>query len=633
MMSFIFPLLYILLSNATTVLLTKKSFTKSLPLTLLLIPFPLFFSGIIFSSFKIGTLINVLYALISIVLIIKSIQENKIEEFKKNYFVYGLIVFLIVYIFIYLYDFERIFYAWDEVSHWGLMVKEMFRLDNFYTVKESTLLVHKDYPPIIQLYELFWIKCCGSFKESFVLRSLHTFSFSFLLPFLNLDNPIEKLNYENANKYIKLYVKTLIFIFSILLLISLFDIHLVMNTIYIDYPLSIMVSYAILLIMFEKEKTSNNMLIHLSTFLSFILLTKQVSLAFYMMILFFYFINIIKVKGTNKLKIIKMIILLIIIPLLTMFIWNKYVNQFDVTKQFVISDINVKELSSIISDKNNEKHIIVENYKNAIFNENISNFRLKKLTYFSSYITYTIFVFLLLFIFKEIKKKDFLKYYLTVTIGYIGYAIMMLILYLFCFKEEGYVLASFDRYMVTYLLIAFISLIMIIFRHIEIKDKLKYYILIIIILIISVNNNQYRRLVPILRKPTTHHLKLMTDYIINCTEEDSKIFIISQDVDYVEIPIYTNYYINPRKTNFEYFNLPVYCTDCEKEYNIKNILLSYDYLYIYSLTSDLYEKYPYLKDKKNKQLYKIKNVNNSIELEEVSDIFQYNCSQTPGSGS
>ena len=45
MQSFVIPLLYILLANATTVLITKKSFIKSLPLTLLFTPFPLFLVG------------------------------------------------------------------------------------------------------------------------------------------------------------------------------------------------------------------------------------------------------------------------------------------------------------------------------------------------------------------------------------------------------------------------------------------------------------------------------------------------------------------------------------------------------------------------------------------------------------
>ena len=154
-----------------------------------------------------------------------------------------------------------------------------------------------------------------------------------------------------------------------------------------------------------------------------------------------------------------------------------------------------------------------------------------------------------------------------------------------------------------------------------------------LIIIISVDATQYHRVIPVMRNKGQHYLQSMTNYIIDYTEENSKIFIISQNTSYVVIPIYANYYINPRRTNFEYFNLPVQCDDCEKENNIKNILLDYDYLYIYNTTPILQEKYQFLKNVEDNQLYKIKESNNYIELEKIGSISQYNSSQTPGSGS
>ena len=620
MRSLLFPLLYILFSNATTVHLTKKSFIKSLPFTLLLIPFSLFFSGIIFSTFKIGVIIDLLYALISIILTITSIKNNKFNEFKNNYFSYGLIAFLITYLFVFIYSFKRTFYAWDEISHWGLMLKEMFRLDNFYSINESTLLVHKDYPPIIQLYELFWIKLCGSFKEYYPIRALQTFCISLLLPFLHLDNPIEKLNSDSIYKYTVLYSKTFIFIFIIILTLLLFDTHIILNTIYIDYTLSILIVYAILLILFEKDKISNFIIINLSILSAFILLTKQVALSFYLMILFFYILSVIKNKKLNRIKIIEIILLLVIIPLLTMVTWNKYINQFNIYKQFVISDIQINELPNIITNKDNIKNIIVYKFKDAIINKNISNIRYGKITYLYSYIIYTLLSFILLFFLKDIRKKDFIKYYLTLTIGYVGYAVMMLILYLFCFKEEGYTLASFDRYMVTYILIAFISLIIIIIENIKIKDNLKMYLLIITILIISINGNIFTRIVPRLKESdrSNTEIGLISNYIINNTEENARIFFLSQNTLYNTIQIFSNYYINPRKANIEPTKFDTNCNDCENT-NMKEYLEDYDYIYIYSVTDELYKKYPSLKDLKLKQLYKIIDKNEKIKFIKVNN--------------
>ena len=619
MQSFIIPLLYILLANATTVLITKKSFIKSLPLTLLFTPFPLFFSGLIFSTFKVGIIINILYALTSIVLIIIAIRKNKIQEFKNNYLTFGLLSFIILYIFIFIYDFKRNFFAWDDVSHWGLMVKEMFRLDNFYSINESTLLIHKDYPPIMQLYELFWVKLSGSFKECYTIRALQTFYISFLLPFLNLDNPIKKINFNTFNECIRVYIKTIIFIFIILLTLLFFDTHIILNTTYNDYLLSILVVYGILLIFFEKEKTSNFLIINLSILFTFIILTKQVSLAFYAMIFFFYIINIIKSKKVNKIKIVEIVLLLIIIPLFTMFIWNKYVDQFNIYKQFVISDIKLNELHDIVTNSKNERHIIVTKYKEAIINQNLSHITFGKISYLYSYIIYTILSLILFLLFKKINKKNFIKYYITITIGYIGYAIMMLILYLFCFKEEGFVLASFDRYMATYILIAFISLIIILIKYPKFKDSIMLYISIAFVIIILINKSVLAYVAPRLKEidRTQTQLGTIANNIAKVTEEDSKVFILSQNVDHCGKQIYVNYYINPRSTNFKDTMFDTNCTNCEEK--MKEYLKNYDYLYIFGKTSELNEKYPSIRPLKINQVYKIINDNENITFIEVNN--------------
>lgn len=48
-------------------------------------------------------------------------------------------------------DYKRCFSNWDELSHWGKMVKEMLRTDLFYSENISDLLVHKDYPPFLYI--------------------------------------------------------------------------------------------------------------------------------------------------------------------------------------------------------------------------------------------------------------------------------------------------------------------------------------------------------------------------------------------------------------------------------------------------------------------------------------------------
>ena len=186
MISFLLPLIVILLSNATTVYIFKKSFGKTLIFTLLLFSFPLFISGLIFNSFKIGYVLNILYSISIIPFLIKNRKNtNLIMNFKSNYFSMGFFAFLAIYLFVFIYDFNRPFTMWDEKSHWGVMLKEMLRLDNFYSIDETTLMVHKDYPPILQLFELFWIKLSGTYKEAYAIRALHTLELSLFVLFID----------------------------------------------------------------------------------------------------------------------------------------------------------------------------------------------------------------------------------------------------------------------------------------------------------------------------------------------------------------------------------------------------------------------------------------------------------------
>ena len=95
----------------------------------------------------------------------------------------GLLIFVTTYVGVYLYDLNRSFTNWDEFSHWGVMIKEMLRLNTFYSVDSSVLAVHKDYPPAIQIIEWLWCRLSGGcYEEAYLYRALHIFILSFAFP-------------------------------------------------------------------------------------------------------------------------------------------------------------------------------------------------------------------------------------------------------------------------------------------------------------------------------------------------------------------------------------------------------------------------------------------------------------------
>ena len=611
MISFLLPLIVILLSNATTVYIFKKSFGKTLIFTLLLFSFPLFISGLIFNSFKIGYILNILYSISIIPFLIKNRKNtNLIMNFKSNYFSMGFFAFIAIYLFVFIYDFNRSFTMWDEKSHWGVMLKEMLRLDNFYSIDESTLMVHKDYPPILQLFELFWIKLSGTYKEAYATRALHTLELSFFVLFIDKK---EEINIKNIFKTI--YKIGMIVLIG-LLIILMFDKHGVINSIYNDYFLSLLVAYALLYIFFENDN-SNFSIINISLILSFILLTKQVGLAFYIMILFFYIITTIKQKKKIK-EYIKLFLLLFIIPFIFYKIWGIYISHFIIEKQFVISDIKLQELKDIIFNTSNVKHSIYTNYISSIINTNISWFKFFNISYLVSFIIFVILLFIVN-IFNRIDWKKIIKLFITILLGACGYFVLMLLLYLFCFKEEGFTLASFDRYMDTYLIIEFIVLFIMVIKSIEKNKRLYLYLIISFILLLSINRGRIHYLKPTITRESITPYEVVSNRIIEKTNEKDKIFLLSQETESL-YQFSVKYYANPRITNLRYYELPLDEKDFEDYFynNVNDYMLKFDYLYVVNTTDELNNKYDFIfKNIKNDELYKIKNENGKVKLDLV----------------
>ena len=74
------------------------------------------------------------------------VKHKELARLKSDFLTPAFCIFIVIYAFIFFLNYNRGFSQWDEISHWGPMVKEMFRLDKFYSVAESALSVHKDYP-------------------------------------------------------------------------------------------------------------------------------------------------------------------------------------------------------------------------------------------------------------------------------------------------------------------------------------------------------------------------------------------------------------------------------------------------------------------------------------------------------
>lgn len=633
MISLICPLIYYLLFNGLLVFISKKSFGKCLPLSFMINAFIYFISQIVFHTFKIGFLINVFLALLFIGLVIwmkikkKSVELNKLKD---NYFTNGMIAFLVIFICVYIFDLNRTFSVWDEWSHWGVMIKEMFRLDKFYSINASTLMVHKDYPPITQLFELFYSQISGGYNETFLIRAIHLFSFSLFIPAIS--EKVKKIS------IIKTCINTLIIVMSVFLILLFFDQHGIINAIYIDYLMSIIIAYLMANIIFEENTTSNfNLVIYMVGF-SFLLLMKQMGLPLFLMVLFMFIADIIiknrkdiiKYLKNNFKLIIKITVMLIIIPLLFWKGWNSYTSTLNIHQQFNLSDLKILELKGIISGTAGEEWQIEtsKNYIHALKTENITTSNIH-LSYLQCFVL-TLLLLYIVYIFghKIIKKEQISLSSFTLSCGFLGYAFVMLVMYVFSFgPNEGPNLASYNRYMSTYVLIAmsFIYMLVIyLYTSNDKKEKINILIITACFLFLIQKPEIIESCFPKIRRSNPNMYEIHASNINKKVKKNSKIYVISQNtLGQYQYPI--KYYSEVNKINLDNYNFK---TDSNinnyKEYfdkNYKSSLSKYDYLYLAVIDDEFVNNYSFLFEDDNSiketNIYRIEKNDNELILKKI----------------
>lgn len=539
LLSFLLPLLYFLLATTTLVLLTKRSFGKCLPLAMMLPAFFLFFSQLIFGTFLIGFLLAIVFALSAIALAI--LKRKTLPHYKKLLLTPGLITFLIIYIGVFIFDLNRNFAVWDELTHWGMMVKEMSRLDQFYYVGSSNLMVHKDYPPIMQLFELFWTKLCGGFSEPAVERALHTFELSLITPF------IAEHFTRGRHWLLKTTGFSLATIIATVLILFLFDGHGVIHTIYTDYSLALVVVYLLLTIYFAP-KLSRFEIASLVVGGGFLLLLKQIGLPFYFMVLAFLALSFFSHRKITKYcpKSIIISCLVLIIPLLLLLLWRHLVA--DIPTQFDTTEISSFSLFGILKGGGELwQKTAFGNFINALAEQSISTSFIP-VSFLQSFLWFIGFVWLLTHF--KIAEKPLKNLALILLLGGLGYAFVMLTLYTSSFgPEEGPALASFDRYMGTYALILFLTPALIFINYASQKENHQRYLyaMLLIIGLISGPAN-FSHLYPMLSARETIYSKYATEaenLKAHASDSEPKTITLPPDSTATGAHFFIQYYATP----------------------------------------------------------------------------------------
>lgn len=600
-MTFLTSLLYILSFTALLVFLTRKRFEEVCFLSVLITSYMMYVTAF-FYKLAYGYYIGVfLIALFVLYMLYRFLRHKDLKTFISNYFTKGLLIFLILFLFIYLIQINRTFNFWDEYGHWGIMNRECIKYRTFYSPYYTELQIHKDYPPLFVLIELLWA-CFNrmNYSEGMIYVALASFSMMLLLPI------ISKISKKD-------WLKTSAAIISILLLLIYINYspqasdsaHL-LNSIYVDWTLSIFAAYTLYFIHSSESSIINDAII--TILLTSLLMMKQIGIAFFALASVYLLYRRLSEKKQLK-EIIKCLIIGIIIPALVFYSWKRYIiiQNVALNSQFKIGSV-FKTVYGLLINGNVEawQKIAFGNFLKAIVSRPLFVH-----PFGISYFPFVLTTAILLLALTGFKRKT-IELSVIYVCGSIGYAAMMLLLYVSSFGEiEGPPLASFDRYMIAYLYYGVCLLFYEAFS--EYERKYSYAVLLVFLLLTF----EYRDLK--LLNPSYQSDRLITSEIeindllhVNISK-DEKILIIQCFDNRDALSYQLRYYQNDNYDILEndYFDQQ----PSIDEYN--ELLKKYDYLYVLTVNDDYINEYwkeTANEDVCNYALYKINFVNGNLEL-------------------
>ena len=241
-MSYIIIFLIIVSIAACLSKIFNKKIDIMIPISVMLIVLIIYPFGF-FSRLNIGVYIVEIISFFCIVYLmykfVKSITKNNLKEFFENLLTPGLVVYILFYILFIFINKDRLLSSWDEFSHWGLIVKNMFSFDTYGTNIDTTIR-YKGYPPFTSIFEYFTQKAVNSYSEGRIIVSMNLMYISMILPvFKNID-------WKKGLSKLLIYVP-LIFIIPLCMYGDFY------TTIYVDAILGVFMAY-ILYTYFSMEE-------------------------------------------------------------------------------------------------------------------------------------------------------------------------------------------------------------------------------------------------------------------------------------------------------------------------------------------------------------------------------------------
>ena len=510
---FISSLIITIISSAYAVLL-KRKLAETYFLAISTVIAILYCFGLINigSCLLYGIYLLIALAAACIGFLIFTIIEYK-KKYNKNIFLeidmpQGCLLYICLLAIFLFVNYGRIFYSWDDFSHWGTIVKYFYSVDALgsYTRRGLYLTANRSYYPGTSLFQYFFTRFSGEFTEYNTYIAQNILYASLFMPFVK-------------NIFTKKEFAKQLLLFAAFLLIPLqnFGFHGgLYDSLYVDAIMGAFFGFAVLYYFVYKYEESLYGILMVSAAALLLTLSKDLGLAFSLGVIGIIIVDCLLSRRTEIAKYLSgkpgsirkiKALALIMLPLLCTFFvklsWSNLLQRSSiqsfalsvVTDSFMASmEANANEPvnqeatagsnesvnnESINTDKNtNTKQLnpfqkqIVSNFKNAVYKKRVFGPNISVL-----YFCLTFLAFMLLFSF--INKKSFSLRRITTTsliliFGMALYQLLLLFFYIYLFGGyEGITLASYERYSSTYILgmVYFMAIFFIPNQNVKIETK------------------------------------------------------------------------------------------------------------------------------------------------------------------
>ncbi len=420
----------------------------------------------------------IFFIIITVFFAIRIIKnKDKVLKYFSSFLSPSVIIYILFFIYMYI-NLQNVGLSnIDDLGLWGTRIKDMMRTDVMYTNEQYTAFGISSYPPFTGMLGVLFCKILGGFNESYVILSMSMFSISFFFPLL------DKFKWDIKG----IFASISTFILSVLITLcvsqnsSMAYESFVYNSLYVDWLLSFALASSFYKIYnFDFNSVFDYLFIGVNC--TVMILTKQIGIALVLLVVATLLLKLLFEKNKNKQSFIKYFTLSALLPIIVFVIWRWYLSLF-IGKTSIDGGM-ISNASNTLSNDIDTALNTIKLFVEAFFNRDIMVHPIEL-----SYFWLIIIIVFVLSIFGIIKKKD-KTYYLTTLmyfLGSLGYALAILLSYLFIFGYEGTTLAMYGRYMQTYTYAGVIIVLMLMANNIKF-DKFNITLVIATLLMVEPNS-------------------------------------------------------------------------------------------------------------------------------------------------